>query len=77
MTIEFQEKFNHLPEALQREVMQFIDFLLDKAKQETAAKKKSGGKGAPNITFSWAGGLNDLKKDFTSVGLQHKINEYR
>ena len=52
MAVQFQEKFNHLPEALQREVMQFIDYLLFKTKEEKAAKKKPGSKGTQKIIFT-------------------------
>ncbi len=57
MTVQFQEKFNHLPEALQQEVMQFIDYLLFKSKEEKPAQKKTTLKGEQKQKFSWAGGL--------------------
>lgn len=61
MTVQFQKKFNHLPEALQQEVMQFIDYLLFKSKEEKPTRKKAAPKGEQKLTFPWAGGLSELK----------------
>ena len=61
---EFVEK---LPPDLQQEVKDFIEFLLEKR-----AKKI---RGKPN--FDWAGALKDLRNQYTSVELQHKISKWR
>ena len=61
-------KFQNLPESAKKELLDFLDFLslrYDKKKKE----KKDG------FSFDWEGGLKDL--DETSVGLQHKANQWR
>ena len=68
----FQEKIEHLPPEFQQEVMDFVDFLLDKCKQKPAKKSKIG-----KFKFDWEGGLADLKDKYTSVELQHKALEWR
>ncbi len=68
----FREKIEHLPSELQQEVMDFIDFLLDKCKQKPPEKGKKG-----KFKFDWEGGLADLKDKYTSVELQHKALEWR
>lgn len=56
-----------LPHQVQEEVLDFIEFL--RKKQE---KKR---KGKP--IFDWAGALKDLRNQYTSIELQHKISELR
>ena len=51
MTVQFNDKFNSLPEALQQEVMQFIDYLLFK-KQEAQKKSKKKQQPEKNETFT-------------------------
>ena len=60
MTQTLKEKLEALPKPPQKEV-EFVDFLL--SKRETAQRK--------GFSFSWAGGLSDLKDKTTSVELQH------
>ncbi len=67
MTQTLKEKLETLPEPLQREVEDFVDFLL----QKRGAAQPAG------FTFSWAGGLHELKEETTSVALQHKATEWR
>jgi hypothetical protein len=62
-----EKKLRQLPQDLQGEVEDFIDFLLKKR-----AKRPRG-----KPTFSWAGALKDLRGQYTSVELQHKISEWR
>ena len=65
-------KYESLPEALQKEVADFLDFVIaTKMQKQKSSKKKNG------FTFNWAGGLKDLKQQYTSVELQHKLNDYR
>jgi len=64
---EKKKKLRQLPQDLQGEVEDFIDFLLKKR------AKRSRGK----PTFSWAGALKDLRGQYTPVELQHKISEWR
>lgn len=63
-----QDRLEALPENLKREVLDYIDFLL----QKYDIKTKKGG-----FRFDWAGGLSELKDKFTSVELQHKVLEWR
>ncbi|MBN2224199.1 MAG: DUF2281 domain-containing protein [Deltaproteobacteria bacterium] len=61
------ERIKRLPPEDQKEVSDFIDSLI--------GKKRSRPKRKP--TFSWAGGLRDLRDRFTSVQLQHEISRLR
>ncbi len=62
-----EEIIRKLPPEHQQEVEDFVEFLLEKR-----AKKK---RGIPK--FDWSGALNDLRNQYTSVELQHKISELR
>jgi len=55
-----------LPHQMQEEVMDFIESL--RKRQEMKRKGKP--------TFVWAGSLKDLRNQFTSVELQHKISDF-
>ena len=63
-----EEKFNVLPDHLKREVLDFIDFLMSKRKQEEISSQ---------FDFNWEGGLSDFKDDLNSVDLQHQSMEWR
>jgi len=60
------EKIGELPPEDQREVEDFVDFLTEK---KVKILKKT-----PN--FSWAGASKDMRDQYTSVELQHKIMEW-
>jgi hypothetical protein len=62
-----KEVVEKLPPDLQQEVKDFIEFLLEKR------AKKNGGK----PKFDWAGALEDLRNEYTSVELQHTISKWR
>lgn len=62
-----EERINELPPELQREVEDFIEFLVE--------KRQKRARGKPN--FAWAGALKDLRDRYTAVELQHKIAEWR
>ena len=62
-----EELIRDLPPELHREVEDFVEFLLEKRVKRPRAK--------PN--FNWAGALNDLRNQYTSVELQHQISEWR
>ena len=62
-----EKLIEELPDEYKQEVMDFIEFLMEKR-----AKKQ---RGIPK--FDWAGALNDLRNQYTSVELQHKISELR
>ncbi len=64
MTQTLKEKLEALPEPLQREVEDFVDFLLVR-----------GAAPQPSFSFNWAGGLAEMEE--TSVALQHKASEWR
>lgn len=57
-----------LPTDLKKEVMDYIEFLLQKYGKKIKKKK---------FNFDWEGGLSELKGKFTSVELRHKALEWR
>ena len=57
-----EKKINQLPPDLQKEVYDFVEFL----ELKTLNKKKC------KLKLDWAGGLKDLRDQFTSVELQKK-----
>ena len=61
-------RLEELPEDLRREVLDYIEFLLQKYSIKT---EKRG------FRFDWEGGLSHLKEKYTSVELQHKALEWR
>jgi Protein of unknown function (DUF2281) len=64
-------KYEALPVPAQKQVATFIEFLsqMTPAKFARPAKRR--------FKFDWAGGLADLKSQFTAVELQHHLNEMR
>jgi hypothetical protein len=62
-----KELVEQLPPDIQREVRDFAEFLLE--------KRRKRAEGKPD--FKWAGALQDLRDDYTSVELQHEIAERR
>lgn len=62
-----EELIRELPPELQQEVRDFIEFLVEKRVRRPRGKPK----------FDWAGALKDLRDQYTSVELQHKISEWR
>jgi hypothetical protein len=64
-------KYEALPAPAQKQVETFIEFLSNAtpAKAVRPAKRR--------FKFGWAGGLADLKGQFTAVALQHHLNELR
>ena len=63
------QKVSALPEDVQHEVMDYIEFLMRKYGKKTVQKKQ--------FRFDWEGGLADLKGEFTAVELQHQACEWR
>ena len=61
------EKIEQLPIELQQEVEDFVEFVAKKHTKRIPQKP----------TFNWAGGLKDLKDQYTSVELQHKATDWR
>ena len=62
-----EKKISILPPELQQEVEDFIEFLIEKRLKRPKGKPK----------FNWAGALKELREQYTSVELQHKISEWR
>jgi hypothetical protein len=60
------EMVKELPPELQQEVEDFVRFLLEKRTRKPKGKFK----------FDWAGALEDLRDQYTSVELQHKALEW-
>jgi hypothetical protein len=62
-----EERIKELPPDLHQEVMDFVEFLLEKRRRRPTGR----------LGFTWAGALKDLREQYTSVELQHKILEWR
>lgn len=60
-----EELIKELPSELQQEVEDFVQFLIEKRIRKPKGKLK----------FDWEGALQDLRDQYTSVELQHKILE--
>ena len=58
-----------LPKDLRREVLDYLEFLINKYQSKKPIKKK--------FKFDWEGGLSDIKEKYNSVELQHKSLEWR
>lgn len=61
-------KLEKLPADLKKEVLDYIEFLLQKYNTNLKDEK---------FRFDWEGGLSDLNSEYTSVEIQHKILEMR
>ncbi|MBL7113052.1 MAG: DUF2281 domain-containing protein [Bacteroidales bacterium] len=68
----FIEDFQNLPKHIQRQLIEYAEFLVSKHKK---GKKKD--KNDFSLTFNWENGLEELKSTYSSVELQHTINELR
>lgn len=62
-----EHKIQQLPPDLQREVEDFVDFLLSRI--------SSGGQ--RYLKQDWAGGLEQFRDQYTALELQHKALEWR
>ncbi|MEW5830969.1 MAG: DUF2281 domain-containing protein [Chloroflexota bacterium] len=62
-----QEMIRALPPELQEEVRDFIAFLSSRQAKKRKVK----------MQFGWQGALKDLRTQYTSVELQHRISEMR
>ena len=65
--VRVEEMVRDLPPEFQREVEDFVQFLLE--------RRLTKHRGKPN--FSWAGAIDDLRDQYTSVELQHEIARWR
>jgi hypothetical protein len=62
-----EEKIKQLTPESQKEIMDFVDFLLQKGEKRPKRKPK----------LDWAGALKEFRDKYTSVELQHKISKWR
>jgi hypothetical protein len=68
----FISDFENLPKHIQQQLIDYAEFLKSKyinGKKSTVSKGK--------FSFEWENGLNDIKRNYSSVELQHKINDLR
>lgn len=64
-------KYEALPAGAQRQAEAFIEFLSATHRPRRARPAKR------RFKFDWAGGLEDLRSQFTAVELQHRLNDWR
>ncbi len=62
-----EEKIRELPSEPRQESEDFVEFLLDKRLKKPRDKPD----------FSWTGALQDLRDEYTSAELQHRISQWR
>lgn len=65
--LSLQEMLQKLPPELQAEVRDFTEFLLERKMPQPQR----------SMNFNWEGALKDMRGQFSSVELQHKISEWR
>ncbi len=61
-------KLEKMPVVLRNEVLDYLDFLLQKHTKAMPGK---------TFTFAWEGGLKEFNCTYSSVNLQHKAMEWR
>lgn len=61
-----EDLIRQLPPDLQQEVKDFAEFLLE----------KRGRKAKEKLKLDWKGALRDMRDEYTSMELQHKIVEW-
>lgn len=66
-------KIRKLPDHLIPEVLDYIEFLLNKYGSKETVKSENKNK----FKFDWEGGLSKLRDQYTSVELQHKAMDWR
>jgi len=64
---QIEKMIKELPPELQQEIEDYVEFLIEKRRKKTQGKPK----------FDWIGALKDLRDQYTSVELQHKISDWR
>ena len=62
-----KELVEQLPPELQQEAKDFMEFLLEKRRRKVSGRPR----------FDWAGALKNLRGQYTSLELQHKISDWR
>ena len=68
----FIEDFENLPKHIQKQLIEYTEDLISKYRNDKKKSKKS-----PSSSFNWENGLSNLKSEYSSVELQHKINDLR
>ena len=66
---EIEGKLQQLPDGLRKKVLDYIEFLLGKYGAKPPKQRR--------FSFSWEGGLAELRDKTSSVELQHKALEWR
>ncbi|MCX5894149.1 MAG: DUF2281 domain-containing protein [Deltaproteobacteria bacterium] len=64
---DLEKQIKELPPALQREVADFVEFLLEKRARKQGKKLRQ----------DWAGALKDYRSQYTSLELQKMSLEWR
>lgn len=64
---ELEEKIKELPPDLRQDVEDFVQFLIEKRMRKPIRPFK----------LDWRCALDDMRDEYTSVELQHKISEWR
>ena len=68
----FISDFENLPKHIQKQLIEYAEFLKSKyISREKATKSEE------KFSFTWENGLRNLKKEYSSVELQNKINDLR
>ncbi len=62
-----QEKLEGLPPGIKQEALDYIEFL---------ASKYQSSSNNDSFEFDWAGALEKMKNQYSSVELQHKVLEF-
>jgi hypothetical protein len=65
---KLNKKLKKVPPQLIPEIMDYIDFLINKYGIDSSKGK---------FKFQWSGGLADISKQYNSVQLQHKAVDWR
>ena len=66
---EINDKIKKVPPQLVPEIIDYIDFLMNKYGKTSKRKRP--------FKFTWQGGLSDISKEYSSVELQHKVTDWR
>jgi hypothetical protein len=64
-----QDKVQQLSPEKQTVALEFIDFLLQKQEPSSPPER-------PGMKLDWAGGLKELRDQYTSVELQHQATQW-
>ncbi len=66
---QINKKIKKVPPHLIPEVMDYIDYLINKYSVVPKRKK--------SFNFLWEGGLSDISEKYNSIDLQHKAMDWR